>query len=237
MKEFYTFLLNLCKTLKGSIFANLARICLTGGITLLGVTPWWDGIIKSFFEEKLNIEIHQNFNTTYSGLLLIVLTVIFAYIEYNAMQKKAISESLAKTTEENAFLTFQRQQEDSCYSVLRALVNIFQKLGIPLLTEKANEINSSHNKEKLVEYIEFILFNKDVDDTQRVWFYNALAEGQTGQPLLYQFVENYEKIIQKAKELNCQNQIARSPLNNAYRNVTDPKFLKIRKAAYWEKYV
>jgi hypothetical protein len=236
MKEFYTFLLNLYKTLKGSIFANLSRICLIGGIALLGVTPWWDEIIKSFIEKEFDIKINQNPNTTYGGLL-ILSSFIFAYIEYKAIQKKAISEALAKTTEENAFLTFQSQQEDSCYSVLRALVNKFQKLGTPLLAEKANEINLSHDKVKLVEYIEFILFNKDVNDTQRIWFYNTLAEGQTGQPLLYQFVENYEKIIQKATELNCENQIARSPLNNAYRNVTDPEFLKIRKAAYWERYV
>lgn len=95
MKEFYTFLLNLYKTLKGSIFANLSRICLIGGIALLGVTPWWDEIIKSFIEKEFDIKINQNPNTTYGGLL-ILSSFIFAYIEYKAIQKKPYLKLLQK---------------------------------------------------------------------------------------------------------------------------------------------
>ncbi|MDO1509816.1 MULTISPECIES: hypothetical protein [unclassified Neisseria] len=239
----YNFILKLFKIWKGSVFARLALMCISAGIIFLGVTRWWEGMATSLLEKYLDLKVSQNLNT-YVGIFLIALGFIFALMEYKSQQRRDISDNLAKTTEQNAtltnqnaFLTFKSQQEEICYSILRNLINKFQKIRIPLLEDRANEISSSYSKEKLVEYIEFILLNPSVEHQHRVWFFNMRGEGQTGKPLLYQFIENYKQIIDEAQKLDCTELIKGSPLNNAYRNVIDENFIQIRKDAYWEDYI
>lgn len=243
MKDFFDFLIQLFRIWKGSLFATLARCCITLGALSLSTSPWWDTIAVAIIEYTFKQKIETNLNFI-GGLILLILGLVFAIMEYKTITKKAISDDLAKQTEQNAklareiqFSTFQTAKEGTCYSILRNLVNKFLNIGVPHLEQKAKEILNSSNNERLIEYIEFILLNPNVEHQHRVWFFNMLGEGQTGKPLLYQFVENYEEVIKKAQDLNCSELVKGSPLNNAYRNITDPSFIQIRKDAYWEAHI
>lgn len=246
MDNFFKFLIDLLKVLKGSLFSNSAKFCISSGVILLGASPWWDTIAAATVEKILNHKVETNFNFI-GGIILLIFGLVFAFMEYKNLQKRNISDNLVKNVEDTAnmanrtlFQNLIKDEEKACYSILKNLINQFPKMrnSSRHLAEKADEIlNSDNNDEKLIDYITFILLDPNVTEIQKVWFFNMRGDGETGKPLLFQFIKKYELLREEAKKQDCLNLLEGKPLNNAYLNVTHENFHQIRKNAHWEEYV
>ena len=233
------FIIQLLKIWKGSGFLRLASICLLGAIACF-VGPWWQPYLNAFLQHQINTEIPDI--PIWFPITLFILAIFFTILEYKKSHNSVISEELAKNTEQNSqlanealFLNIRQQYELTCYSILRRLIIKMRNLGVESLKMQAENVLNSAHQEELVQYIDFILHN--VDKKYQIWFFNMRGDGESGKPLLYQFIENYKFIIKKAEELDCINLIKGSPLHNAYINITHVSFKEIRQEAYWEDYV
>lgn len=236
------FVLKLIQLIKGTLIGKVILALVSGGLAVLGASPFFDKYISAFLSQYLSV--YASDPSAPIGLVLIATGIGLTIwerkniltIELGKMDSNRLEDKLREDLRENQFITFKNTIETTCLDTIRRLIEKHHDIDYnPIHVKELGKRSLYGSNEATVQYIDAVLVGKS-DEKVKIDFFIMHGDA-TGQPIIYKFLKQYQELLKRAEFEGFQGLIKGTPLYQAYENVTHPAFLKLRKKAYWEDFV
>jgi hypothetical protein len=236
------FVLKLIQLVKGTLIGKVILALVSGGLAVLGASPFFDKYISAFLSQYLSVNASDP--SAPIGLVLIATGIALTIwerknilaIELGKMDSNRIEDKLREDLKENQFIAFKNAIEATCLDTIRRLIEKHHDIDYNLIHVKELGKRALYgSNEATVQYIDAVLVGKSVEKVKIDFL--IMHGDATGQPIIYKFLKQYQELLKRAESEGFQGLIKGTPLYQAYENVTHPAFLELRKKAYWEDFV
>lgn len=237
-----TFILKLVELIKGTLIGKVILALISGGLALLGASPFFDKYISAALSKYLSIETSDP--SAPIGIFLIILGVALTIwerkniisIEHKKIDSNSIDEELKVGLKENQFISFKNEVEKNCHTIIRRLIEKHHDIDYnPQNIKDLGKRALYGDDQATVQYIDSVMVGNNIDRVKTDFL--VMAGDATGQPIIYNFVKQYQSLMERGEADGYMKIVKGTPLFQAYENITHPAFIDLRRAAYWEDFV